>query len=76
MAPLKGVLDGEVKLQFLEVNDAEFGHFEKVSSALIRLDKGTYGHCTRCGRRIEAEVLAETPWAIQCVGCGDQDSQP
>jgi len=74
--PLTGVLDGEVKVQFLEVSDAEFGHFEKVSNALIRLDKGTYGRCMRCGRRIESDVLSQAPWANRCAGCGDQESQP
>jgi DnaK suppressor protein len=74
--PLEGALQGSVKVQFLEVSRPEFGHFENVSNALIRLDKGTYGRCTRCGQRIDASVLSETPWATRCLGCGDQESQP
>jgi hypothetical protein len=74
--PLEGVLDGSVKVQFFEVNDREFTHFESISNALTRLDKGTYGRCVFCGGRIEADVLARTPWATECLECGDQESQP
>ena len=74
--PLKGVLDGNVKLQSFEVSGREFGHFESISKALIRLDQGTYGRCVFCGGRIEADLLARTPWATECLECGDQESQP
>lgn len=73
---LEGSLEGKVKLQFLEVNNREFTHFEKVSNALDRLDRGTYGRCIFCGQGIEADVLKQTPWATECRGCGDQESQP
>jgi len=76
VVPLDGALDGKVQVQFFEVSDREFGHFENISNALIRLDKGIYGRCTFCGGRIEAEVLADTPWATECAECGDQESQP
>jgi len=28
-----------------------------------------------CGGRIESEILAETPWINECIGCGGQESQ-
>ena len=71
---LEGTLDGKVKVQFFDVTRREFGHFENISNALIRLDKGTYGRCTDCGGRIETEVLAQTPLATQCLECWDQQS--
>jgi RNA polymerase-binding transcription factor DksA len=74
--PLEGVLNGQVKLQSFEVNNREFGHFESISNALIRLDQGTYGRCKRCGGRIESAVLTQTPWATECLECGDQASKP
>ncbi len=74
--PLDGSLDGNVKVQFFEVNDREFTHFENISNALIRLDQGTYGRCIFCGGRIEPDILTQTPWASECLGCGDQESQP
>jgi RNA polymerase-binding transcription factor DksA len=76
VAPLKGVLDGNVKLQSFEVSNREFGHFENISNALNRLDLGTYGRCMFCGRRIERDVLAQTPWATECLECGDHEPQP
>jgi hypothetical protein len=76
MVPLKGVVDGDVKVQFFEVTNREFEHFENISNALIRLDQGTYGRCIFCGGRIEKEVLAQTPWATECLRCGDQEPQP
>src|SRR5205085_2430879 len=66
----------EVKVQFFEVNDREFTHFENISDALRRLEKGTYGRCMFCGHRIQADVLAKTPWVTECRGCGDQKSHP
>jgi hypothetical protein len=74
--PLKGTLDGNVKVQFFEVNGREFDHFENVSNALTRLDQGTYGRCENCGTRIQPDVLAEKPWATECPDCCDQESQP
>jgi|SRR5579872_2572399 len=73
VSPLKGVLEGNVKLQSFEVSVREFEHFESISNALIRLDQGTYGRCIFCGGRIEADVLAQTPWATECLGCGEQE---
>ena len=74
--PLKGSLNGNLELQFYEVNDREFTHLENISHALHRLDRGTYGRCVSCGASIEADVLARTPWATECLACGDQKSQP
>lgn len=74
--PLEGSLDGNVKVQFFKVNDREFTHFEDISNALHRLDNGTYGRCILCGGRIEADLLKRTPWATECLDCGDQESQP
>ena len=79
--PLKGALDGDVKVQFFEVDNREFAHFEDISNALLRLDQGTYGRCNLCGRRVQPELLARTPWATECLdcaskGCGDKNHQP
>jgi RNA polymerase-binding transcription factor DksA len=75
-APLEGEMEGKVKIEGFHVNSREFSHFEEISNALIRLDKGTYGRCARCGRRIESVILAEAPWATGCLECGTQPPQP
>ena len=74
--PLKGTLEGNVNVQFFEVDGREFDHFENISNALTRIDRGTYGRCIFCGGRIEADLLTGTPWASECLDCGDQESQP
>ena len=40
-----------------------------LEDALKRIDKGTYGHCTECGKLIEKERLEAVPHAQQCLDC-------
>ena len=44
-------------------------HLAQVEAALRRLDDGTYGACTTCGRPISAERLEAIPWAAHCIDC-------
>ena len=44
-------------------------HLEAVDAALARLDAGTYGQCTSCGRSIAPERLDALPWAALCIEC-------
>ena len=43
-----------------------------VDAALARVDDGTYGTCTDCGRRIPAARLAARPDATRCVACAER----
>jgi DnaK suppressor protein len=45
----------------------------QVQDALKRIEDGTYGKCTRCGRQIEAARLEAVPWAAYCLE--DQEKQ-
>ncbi|MCU1499671.1 MAG: TraR/DksA family transcriptional regulator [Acidimicrobiales bacterium] len=48
-----------------------------LDDALRRLDEGTYGVCTVCGRPIGAERLAAVPGTDTCVDCvGRAPRQP
>ena len=40
-----------------------------VEAALARLDAGTYGACTACGRAIMPERLEALPAAALCIEC-------
>lgn len=40
-----------------------------IEGALERLDEGTYGTCTRCGRPIAEERLEALPYAELCIEC-------
>jgi RNA polymerase-binding protein DksA len=44
-------------------------HLAEVEAALERLEAGTYGTCTRCGRPIAPERLEAIPWAAHCIDC-------
>jgi DnaK suppressor protein len=40
---------------------------EQVEDALKRIDAGTYGKCTVCGRPISAARLEAIPWTPHCL---------
>jgi RNA polymerase-binding transcription factor DksA len=42
-------------------------HLREVDAALARVDDGTYGVCTVCGRPIPAARLEVRPTALTCV---------
>ncbi|MBK7249386.1 MAG: TraR/DksA family transcriptional regulator [Gammaproteobacteria bacterium] len=42
---------------------------EQISRAILRLDRGEYGYCTRCGAEIDAERLEAVPHAERCAAC-------
>jgi RNA polymerase-binding transcription factor DksA len=39
----------------------------EIEAALKRIDNGSYGLCTACGKPIEPERLEYLPWATQCA---------
>ena len=41
----------------------------EIDTALARIDDGTYGTCTRCGKEIPVERLDAVPYAVLCVEC-------
>jgi len=49
-----------------------------LDNALDRLMSGSYGHCSECGKPIEARRIREDPAVANCISCqtsteGDQD---
>jgi DnaK suppressor protein len=40
-----------------------------IDGSLQRIDAGTYGTCTRCGREIAEARLEAYPWASLCIDC-------
>jgi RNA polymerase-binding protein DksA len=39
----------------------------EIESALARIEDGTYGICTRCGKPVGEERLEALPWAMLCI---------
>jgi len=46
---------------------------EKVEDALVRLEKGQYGICDKCGQPIPKERLATIPLTTMCVKCREEE---
>lgn len=40
-----------------------------IDASLERIEDGTFGTCTSCGREIPEERLEAYPWASQCIDC-------
>ncbi len=51
----------------LEENSAHV--LKEIDAALGRLDDGTFGKCTRCGKQIGEERLEAMPYATLCIDC-------
>lgn len=43
-----------------------------IDAALKRIEGGTYGTCTNCGKAIAPERLEARPWATLCIDCQRQ----
>jgi DnaK suppressor protein len=41
----------------------------EIDAALTRIEEGTYGICTNCGKPIPVERLEALPWATLCIDC-------
>ena len=46
-----------------------------VETALGAMEKGLYGACQECGRRIHRERLKAIPWTILCAPCQTLDEE-
>ncbi len=53
----------------LALRDRAIAQLALVEAALARLEAGTFGKCTRCGKAIAAERLEALPWAEHCIDC-------
>ena len=57
-------LDREIDFT-LEENSGQV--LTEIDAALQRIEDGTYGTCTSCGREIAPERLEVYPWASLCI---------
>jgi len=51
------------------LRDNEHVLLEEIEAALDKINDGTYGVCTDCGRPIDSERLEALPWATRCMDC-------
>jgi len=48
----------------------------EIDAALKRIEDGTYGICTNCGKPIPEERLEARPWATLCIDCKRKRERP
>jgi DnaK suppressor protein len=53
----------------LALRDRAIQQLELVDAALARIEAGTFGTCTNCGKQIAPERLEALPWAALCIEC-------
>jgi DnaK suppressor protein len=53
------------------LSDAERQMLLQISDALRRMDEGSYGRCSNCGRMISIQRLEALPWARFCIDCAE-----
>jgi DnaK suppressor protein len=41
----------------------------EIDAALARIEAGTYGACTNCGKEVAVGRLEAHPWASLCIDC-------
>jgi len=77
-ADITGGLDPDSKEQAAQLENAEVldalanegvEELGKISSALQRMDEGTYGICTNCGENIDNRRLDVRPFSSRCISC-------
>ena len=57
---------------FLALSQRDRNELLAIQEALDRIQTGTYGECTRCGRRIKAARLRAVPVAKFCLPCQNE----
>lgn len=62
------------ELEFAMV-ERELVEMTAIDAALTRIDAGTYGECTDCGKNIAPARLQATPEAARCIQCQEKVEQ-
>ena len=60
------ISDNDREVALIEANEARKAEIE---AAITRIDDGSYGTCTDCGKEIPAARLEARPEAARCVDC-------
>ena len=71
-------LDNDMEEQLTEIDDQEVNQglddmvnqeIMQVRAALSRIEDGTYGTCSKCGKDIAPARLEAQPMATRCIDC-------
>ena len=47
----------------------------QIDEALARMEDGSYGACSTCGKTIQKARLGAVPWAVHCIDCQELKDQ-
>lgn len=64
------------RAQVIALRDDAIRRIELIEQALSRIEDGTYGRCTGCGKPIPAARLAAVPGVQTCVSCAARGVEP
>ena len=59
----------------LSIEGTTSGMLRAIDDALARIEDGTYGSCSRCGRTITEERLEAMPYATLCIDCKREEER-
>lgn len=57
------------KEMLFELTDNEKGVLDAIDAALVKIDKGTYGQCENCRKKVAEPRLKALPWVRYCIDC-------
>lgn len=59
-----------------EMTNGERIVLDDIEAALRRIEKGEFGLCESCHKRISSERLRAMPWARYCIQCQSKSESP
>jgi DnaK suppressor protein len=52
-----------------QLREREEQRLVQIEAALQRIEDGSFGRCSSCGKEINPERLEALPWASDCIDC-------
>jgi len=64
------------KEMLFELADTEKTVLDDIDAALVKIEKGSYGDCESCRKRIAEPRLNAIPWVRYCITCQSNAEKP
>lgn len=59
----------------LSLTETERVQLLMIDDALKRIQRGVYGYCQKCGKKIELKRLNAIPWTHHCIECQQKEEE-
>jgi len=59
----------------LSLTETERTQLLMIDDALKRIQRGVYGFCQKCGKRIDLKRLNAVPWTHYCIECQQKEEE-